>query len=93
MAEYWFEIISWLGLVLCVGAFFIKEIFLLRLCTVAGTILMTVYYSYLEVEQGAIANIIVFGINLVYLYKEHKTKSKEKEKEKVQPLEVGALSS
>lgn len=70
MTEYWFEIISWLGLVLGVGAFFIKQISLLRLCTVLGAALMTVYYINLDVEQGALANIIVIAVNLVYLVKE-----------------------
>lgn len=71
MTEFWFELISWVGLVLCVGAFFIKKMGLLRLCTVVGAAMMTIYYVSLDVEQGAIANVIVIAINLVYLVKEN----------------------
>ena len=72
MTEYWFEIMSWIGLFLCVGAFFIKQMLLLRVCTVMGAALMTVYYGYMDVAQGAIANVIVIIINLGYLIKDYR---------------------
>lgn len=69
MTELVFDAIGWIGLVLGVGAFFLKNVTLLRLFTVIGCVLMFVYYTHADVPQGAISNVIVFGINIFYLLK------------------------
>lgn len=62
-----YDIISWIGLTLCIGAFFIKEVFWLRLATLIGCSLLFVYYSHIAIPQGAISNLLVLLINAYYL--------------------------
>ncbi|WP_286265303.1 hypothetical protein [Thalassotalea atypica] len=69
MNEVFFDAMSWIGLAFCIGAFFIKDIQLLRIATLIGCVLMTVYYSHIEVPQGIVSNIIIVVINFVYLLK------------------------
>lgn len=61
------DALSWIGLALCIGAFFIKNVVMLRLVTLIGCSLMAVYYIYISVPQGMVSNIIIVLINLVYL--------------------------
>ncbi len=62
-----FDIISWVGLTICIGAFFIKDVFWLRLATLVGCSLLFVYYSHIAIPQGVISNLLVLLINAYYL--------------------------
>lgn len=62
-----FDIISWIGLTICIGAFFIKDVFWLRLTTLIGCSLLFVYYSHIAIPQGVISNLLVLLINAYYL--------------------------
>ena len=62
-----FDIISWVGLTICIGAFFIKDVFWLRLTTLIGCSLLFVYYSHIAIPQGVISNLLVLLINAYYL--------------------------
>lgn len=62
-----FDIISWIGLTICIGAFFIKDVFWLRLTTLIGCSLLFVYYSHIAIPQGIISNLLVLLINAYYL--------------------------
>ena len=62
-----YDIISWVGLTICIGAFFIKDIFWLRLATLIGCSLLFVYYSHIAIPQGVISNLLVLLINAYYL--------------------------
>lgn len=63
------DTISWIGLALCIGAFFVKDMFWLRICTATGAALLAIYYSYITIPQGMVSNILVLAINAVYLSK------------------------
>ncbi|MDX1390780.1 MAG: hypothetical protein R3241_00270 [Rheinheimera sp.] len=67
MAPILFDIISWVGLSICIGAFFIKDVFWLRLATLIGCSLLFVYYSHINIAQGVISNLLVLLINAYYL--------------------------
>lgn len=67
MASVMFDIISWIGLTICIGAFFIKDVFWLRLATLIGCSLLFIYYSHIEIPQGVISNLLVLLINAYYL--------------------------
>ncbi|NMP33010.1 hypothetical protein HII17_15735 [Thalassotalea sp. M1531] len=69
MNPLFFDALSWIGLAICIGAFFIKDIFMLRLATLVGCSLMGVYYIHIEVAQGMVSNIILVLINGFYLLK------------------------
>lgn len=73
-----FDVISWFGLTLCIGAFFIKEVFWLRLTTLAGCSLLFIYYTHIAIPQGVISNLLVLLINAFYLLKFAKTRKTEK---------------
>ena len=77
MNEVFFDAISWIGLAFCIGAFFIKDLQMLRISTLIGCILMTVYYSHIEVPQGMVSNIIIVVINSVYLLKRTEEESED----------------
>lgn len=62
-----FDVISWIGLSICIGAFFIKDVFWLRLATLIGCALMFVYYMFIAIPQGVISNLLVLLINAYYL--------------------------
>jgi len=62
-----YDIISWVGLTICIGAFFIKDVFWLRLATLIGCSLLFVYYSHIAIPQGVISNLLVLLINAYYL--------------------------
>ncbi|WP_333608900.1 hypothetical protein [Arsukibacterium sp.] len=62
-----YDIISWVGLTICIGAFFIKDVFWLRLATLVGCSLLFVYYSHIAIPQGVISNLLVLLINAYYL--------------------------
>lgn len=62
-----FDVISWIGLAICIGAFFIKDVFWLRLATLIGCALMFVYYMFIAIPQGVISNLLVLLINAYYL--------------------------
>jgi uncharacterized membrane protein len=62
-----YDIISWIGLTICIGAFFIKDVFWLRLATLIGCSLLFVYYSHIAIPQGVISNLLVLLINAYYL--------------------------
>lgn len=62
-----YNIISWVGLTICIGAFFIKDVFWLRLATLIGCSLLFVYYSHIAIPQGVISNLLVLLINAYYL--------------------------
>jgi uncharacterized membrane protein len=55
------------GLTICIGAFFIKDVFWLRLATLIGCSLLFVYYSHIAIPQGVISNLLVLLINAYYL--------------------------
>lgn len=63
------ELLSWVGLVLCIGAFFIKNVFYLRLVTAIGCSLLFLKYWTDDVPQGYIGNGIIIAINVAYLIK------------------------
>lgn len=69
MDALFFDTLSWLGLAICIGAFFIKDIFMLRLATLVGCTLMGVYYTHIDVAQGMVSNVILVLINAFYLLK------------------------
>ncbi|GLX84868.1 hypothetical protein tloyanaT_11200 [Thalassotalea loyana] len=69
MNEMFFDIISWLGLALCIGAFFVKDMIKLRLVTFTGCLCLGVYYTHIDVVQGVISNVIILAINGAYLFK------------------------
>lgn len=62
-----FDVISWIGLAICIGAFFIKDVFWLRLATLIGCALMFVYYMFIAIPQGVISNLLVLLINAYYI--------------------------
>lgn len=62
-----YDIVSWVGLTICIGAFFIKDVFWLRLATLIGCSLLFVYYSHIAIPQGVISNLLVLLINAYYL--------------------------
>tara|TARA_R110002126_G_scaffold16527_27_gene66080 strand:- start:9011 stop:9337 length:327 start_codon:yes stop_codon:yes gene_type:complete len=62
-----YDVISWVGLTICIGAFFIKDVFWLRLATLIGCSLLFVYYSHIAIPQGVISNLLVLLINAYYL--------------------------
>ena len=62
-----YDIISWIGLTICISAFFVKDIFWLRLTTLVGCSLLFVYYSHIAIPQGVISNLLVLLINAYYL--------------------------
>ncbi|HAW93927.1 MULTISPECIES: hypothetical protein [unclassified Arsukibacterium] len=67
MENMMYDIISWVGLTICIGAFFIKDVFWLRLATLIGCSLLFVYYSHIAIPQGVISNLLVLLINAYYL--------------------------
>lgn len=69
MSEMFFDIISWLGLALCIGAFFITDVIKLRLVTFLGCLCLGAYYTHIDVVQGMISNVIILAINGTYLFK------------------------
>ncbi|REL36379.1 hypothetical protein [Thalassotalea euphylliae] len=69
MNPLFFDALSWIGLALCIGAFFIKDILMLRLATLVGCVLMGVYYTHIDVAQGMVSNVIIVAINAFYLLK------------------------
>lgn len=64
-----FDIISWLGLIFCISAFFIKNIFWLRATTLIGCTLLFVYYSHIDVTLGVVSNLLVLLINAYYMFR------------------------
>ncbi|MEE2024674.1 MULTISPECIES: hypothetical protein [Alkalimonas] len=72
-----YDVISWVGLAICIGAFFIKDVFWLRLATLIGCALMFIYYLFIAIPQGVISNLLVLLINAYYLglfaWQRHKT--------------------
>ena len=78
MENLFFDIISWIGLVICIGAFFIKDVFRLRLATLIGCSMLFVYYSHIDILQGVISNLLVLLINAYYIF--HFLKAKRSEK-------------
>ncbi|MCH8538305.1 MAG: hypothetical protein LAT66_11110 [Alkalimonas sp.] len=62
-----FNVISWIGLAICIGAFFIKDVFWLRLATLIGCALMLAYYLFIAIPQGVISNLLVLLINAYYI--------------------------
>lgn len=62
-----FNVISWIGLAICIGAFFIKDVFWLRLATLIGCALMLAYYMFIAIPQGVISNLLVLLINAYYI--------------------------
>lgn len=67
MEDTIYNIISWVGLTICIGAFFIKDVFWLRLATLIGCSLLFVYYSHIAIPQGVISNLLVLLINAYFL--------------------------
>jgi membrane protein implicated in regulation of membrane protease activity len=78
MAPIMFDIISWVGLTICIGAFFIKDVFWLRLATLVGCSLLFIYYSHIAIPQGVISNLLVLLINAYYLLRFAQLRRKEK---------------
>lgn len=85
-----FDIISWVGLTICIGAFFIKDVFWLRLATLIGCGLLFVYYSHISILQGVISNLLVLLINAYYLLRFAQAK---KAAQATQPVTPAALSA
>ena len=73
-----YDTISWIGLTICIGAFFIKDVFWLRLATLIGCSLLFVYYSYIAIPQGVISNLLVLLINAYFLVRFAAAKRKAK---------------
>ncbi|WP_199609410.1 YgjV family protein [Flocculibacter collagenilyticus] len=71
------DVISWIGLAICIGAFFIKDLTLLRIATLVGCSLLFVYYTYISVPQGIISNVTLVLINAFYLFRVATTKNTE----------------
>ena len=69
MNPIFFDALSWIGLAICIGAFFIKDILMLRLATLIGCSLMGIYYIHIEVAQGMVSNVILVLINGFFLLK------------------------
>ena len=82
------DIVSWVGLALCIGAFFVKDMLWLRICTASGAALLAIYYSYITIPQGMVSNFMVLGINMIYLGKNFVASKKTQE----QPLNNGELA-
>jgi len=78
MENIMFDIISWVGLTICIGAFFIKDVFWLRLATLIGCSLLFVYYSHIAIPQGVISNLLVLLINAYYLLRFAQARKAEK---------------
>lgn len=76
MNPLFFDALSWIGLALCIGAFFIKDILMLRLATLVGCVLMGVYYTHIDVAQGMVSNVIIVAINAFYLLKRSERETK-----------------
>ena len=74
-----FDIISWVGLTICISAFFIKDVFWLRLTTLIGCSLLFIYYSHIAIPQGAVSNLLVLLINAYYLIRFAKAKKAAKD--------------
>jgi hypothetical protein len=85
MVDIMFDIISWIGLTICIGAFFIKDVFWLRLATLIGCSLLFVYYSHISIPQGIISNLLVLLINAYYLLRVAKAKYSEKISQQAMP--------
>lgn len=64
-----FDMFSWVGLAICMGAFFVKDLVLLRIMTVIGSSIMLAYYMHISVDLGIVSNVIVALINGFYLLK------------------------
>ena len=78
MTPILFDIISWVGLTICIGAFFIKDVFWLRLATLVGCLLLFIYYSHISIIQGVISNLLVLLINAYYLLHFAKVRHQQK---------------
>lgn len=78
MTPILFDIISWIGLTICIGAFFIKDVFWLRLATLVGCLLLFIYYSHISIIQGVISNLLVLLINAYYLLRFAKARRQQK---------------
>ncbi len=78
METLFYDIISWIGLTICIGAFFIKDVVWLRLSTLIGCSLLFVYYSYIAIPQGVISNLLVLLINAYFLVRFAAAKRKAK---------------
>lgn len=78
MTPILFDIISWVGLTICIGAFFIKDVFWLRLATLVGCLLLFIYYSHISIIQGVISNLLVLLINAYYLLHFAKVRRQQK---------------
>ncbi|REL27853.1 hypothetical protein DXX93_15690 [Thalassotalea euphylliae] len=76
MNPLFFDALSWIGLALCIGAFFIKDILMLRLATLVGCVLMGVYYTHIDVAQGMVSNVVIVAINAFYLLKRNERNNK-----------------
>ena len=61
----WYEA-GW-GPMVSDNAFFIKDVFWLRLATLIGCSLLFVYYSHIAIPQGVISNLLVLLINAYFL--------------------------
>lgn len=70
------ESFAWTGLVLITLAFFTNNLTRLRIISVAGAILLGIYYIVTGVPVGIATNIIIGGINIYYLLKEKKDGTK-----------------
>lgn len=81
MSPILFDIISWVGLTICIGAFFIKDVFWLRLATLIGCSLLFIYYSHISILQGVISNLLVLLINAYYLLRFAQAKKAAQEPE------------
>lgn len=69
-----YEIFGWIGLVLCVSAFFVKNVFYLRTLTLVGCQCLFVKYWHDNVVQGYVGNAIVICINGFYLFKMYRNR-------------------
>lgn len=86
-----YDIISWVGLTICIGAFFIKDVFWLRLATLIGCSLLFVYYSHIAIPQGVISNLLVLLINAYYLVRFVSARRKAQMTAEVDALSVSKL--
>ena len=85
-----FDVISWVGLTICIGAFFIKDVFWLRLTTLIGCSLLFVYYSHIAIPQGVISNLLVLLINAYYLIRFAKARKSEQAAQQTTPASLTA---
>ena len=94
MADLFFNTISWIGLAICIGAFFIKDVFRLRLATLIGCSMLFIYYSHIDILQGVISNLLVLLINAYYILRFIKAKRSEQLQSTAMPANqpVTALS-